>query len=248
MNPRQRRGVLLIVLAVVGAIGVFVALGSYVAGVRSEVGPKVSVLALAKRAQVQQPITDDMVKVVRMPRRWVPPGTLRDRISLLGRVASADLPAGSLLQEGLLAPPPSLRPGERELTILVGADTGVAGRIGPGDYVDIEATFSGQGGAGDDTPPRSQIVVPRARIVAVGLPERAARGRTERNPQTGAAPVEAQLPVTFALTPAQTLVVAYAESFADEVRLALARKGDRTLVPPAQREFQLPPPRNGGGR
>ena len=48
MNPRQRRGLLLLVIAGLGLLGVFVLVASYVADVRTEVDPKVELLALSK--------------------------------------------------------------------------------------------------------------------------------------------------------------------------------------------------------
>lgn len=237
MNPRQRRGVALLVVAAVGAGIVLVTLADYVGEVRSRVGPMTTVLELRSSAGVNQEITPDMVRPVQVPRRWAPRTALSDPDSLVGNVAVADMPAGLRLQRGMLSPPPALEAGQRELTILVGADTGVAGRIQAGDYVDIAATFSG----GQDEPPRSQILVPRARIVGLGLPERVTRrapGRSDNAPPV----TQERLPVTFALTPPQTLVVTYAESFANEVRLVLTRRGDRGTVPPERREYQLPPP------
>src|SRR5687768_16064880 len=41
MNPRQRRGILLLTLAALGLLGVFALVAGYVADVRAEVDPKV---------------------------------------------------------------------------------------------------------------------------------------------------------------------------------------------------------------
>lgn len=234
MNPRQRRGVLLLVLATLAAVGVFVAVGSYVSDVRSEVLPKVAVLKLAESATAQEPVAPAQVQTIYVPERYAPRNALRDPISLVGRVASSNLPAGSFLQEGMLEPAPTVSAGERELAILVGADTGVAGRVRPGDYVDIEATFPGD----EKHAPQSQIVVPRARVVAIGLPKRV----TTKLPNGAVSTPQEEVPVTFALTPQETLVVTYAESFADQVRLALARKNDESRVPRAQRRYRLGAP------
>ena len=132
MNPRQRRGILLLTLSALGLLGVFVLVAGYVADVRAEVDPKVRVLALDKPAEKDKAITDDMVKTIELPRRWAPKTALRDRARLIGQVATADAPAESILQEGMLGPPPELATGEREIAILVDAETGVAGKIDPG--------------------------------------------------------------------------------------------------------------------
>ena len=78
-----------------------------------------------------------------MPRRWAPQTALRDRGQLVDLVAGADLPPDTLLQEGMLERPARARPGQREIAIMVDAETGVAGKIGPGSVVDIIATFAG---------------------------------------------------------------------------------------------------------
>src|SRR3954454_19081238 len=72
MNPRQRRGILLLTLAALGLLGVFVLVAGYVADVRAEVDPKGAVLALAKPAERDKAITDDMIKAVELPKRWAP--------------------------------------------------------------------------------------------------------------------------------------------------------------------------------
>jgi pilus assembly protein CpaB len=238
MNPRQRRGILLLTLAALGLLGVFALVAGYVADVRAEVDPKVRVLALAKPAERDKAITDDMVKTIELPERWAPSAALRDRSRLIAQVATADIPADAILQEGMLGPPPELATGQREIAILVDAETGVAGKIGPGRIVDIVATFAGNSDTGEK--PYSAVVVPGARIIDVGQPElQGGRGVQEQ-----AADPEQVVPVTFALKPREALVVTEAESFATEVRLALLRPGEESKLKKKQRVYVRPP--NGG--
>jgi pilus assembly protein CpaB len=238
MNPRQRRGILLLTLAALGLLGVFALVAGYVADVRAEVDPKVRVLALSKPAERDKAITDDMVKTIELPERWAPSAALRDRSRLIAQVATADIPADAILQEGMLGPPPELATGQREIAILVDAETGVAGKIGPGRIVDIVATFAGNAETGEK--PYSAVVVPGARIIDVGQPElQGGRGVQEQ-----AADPEQVVPVTFALKPREALVVTEAESFATEVRLALLRPGEESALKKKQRVYVRPP--NGG--
>ena len=65
MNPRQRRGILLLTLSALGLLGVFVLVAGYVADVRAEVDPKIEVLTLARPAEKDKSITDDMVRTTR---------------------------------------------------------------------------------------------------------------------------------------------------------------------------------------
>lgn len=233
MNPRQRRGLLLIAISALGLVVVFVLIAGYVSDVRREVDPKVRLLALTKPVDAFQAITDDMVREVEMPERWAPPAALRDRGQLVGLVAATPLTRSSLLQKGMLVAPPQLAPGQRELAILVDAETGVAGKIGPDSVVDIVATYPGS----DHNAAESRVVVPNARIVEVGAPRVEGR-RGVREQEADPAQV---VPVTFALTPEQVLVVSYAESNAFEVRLALLRPGDQSTLSARERAYSREP-------
>jgi pilus assembly protein CpaB len=234
MNPRQRRGILLLTLSALGLLGVFVLVAGYVADVRAEVDPKVHVLALSKPAEKDKAISDDMVRTMELPRRWAPQTALRDRGRLIGQVATADIPVGSVLQEGMVGSPPELATGEREIAILVDAETGVAGKISPGSMVDIVATFPGDEQQGVEA--ESNVVVPGARIIDVGQPElKGGNGVREQ-----AADPAQVVPVTFALAPKEALTVTYAESFAAEVRLALLRPGEESELKAEQRVYRRP--------
>jgi pilus assembly protein CpaB len=233
VNPRQRRGLLLIAVAALGLVVVFVLIAGYVSDVRGEVDPKVRLLALAKPVEAYQAIKDDMVKTVEMPARWAPPSALRDPGQLVGTVAAANLSADSLLEKDMLVAPPQLAPGQRELAILVDAETGVAGKIGPDSVVDIVATYP----ASQRKAPESRVVVSNARIIEVGVP-RLKGGRGVREQSADPSQV---VPVTFALSPEQVLLVSYAESNATEVRLALQRAGDQTELTPSQRSYHREP-------
>jgi len=237
MNPRQRRGILLLTLSALGLLGVFVLVAGYVSDVRAEVDPKVEVLELAKPAEKDKAITDDMVRTKELPRRWVSKTALRDRARLIGQVALADIPAGSVLQEGMLGSPPELASGEREIAILVDAETGVAGKISPGSIVDIVATFGGNDQEG--VPAESNVVVPGARFIDVGQPELKG-GNGVQEQQADPATV---VPVTFALDPKEALTVTYAESFAAEVRLALLRPGEESELKKKERVYRRPTPK-----
>lgn len=233
MNPRQRRGLLLIAIAALGLVVVFVLVAGYVADVRKEVDPKVSLLALAKPVSAHQAITDDMVKAVEMPERWAPPSAMRDPGELVGLVAATDLKPDTLLQNDMLIAPPQLAPGQRELAILVDAETGVAGKIGPDSVVDLIATYPGS----QTKAPESRVVVPSARIIEVGQP----RLKGGNGVQEQAADPGQVVPITFALTPEQALVVSYAESNATEVRLALLRPGDSEELTSKQKVYRREP-------
>ncbi len=128
----------------------------------------------------------------------------------------------------MLEAPPQLAAGQREIAIMVDAETGVAGKIHPGSVVDIIATYSGS----ETAPAQAEVVVPGARVIDVGVTVTKGDGKVQ---QQDAQP-QSVVPVTFALTPEQDLAVTHAESFASEVRLALLRPGDLSELTKKQRD------------
>jgi pilus assembly protein CpaB len=244
MTPRQRRGVLLLFVAGIGAILVFSLISGYVADVRKDVEPKTAVLVLTRAVPELQPIPPDALALKSVPEKWVGRQALRDPSQIGALVPNTELPAGVELQQGMLIEPPALQKGQQEISILINADTGVAGKLRPGDLVDVLATF--QPDQQTRSPASARTIIRRARIVTIGLPRSASRPGSNDNPlRQGAADNQQVLvPVTFALRPTLGLRLTYAETFASEIRLSLIRRGDEARkLPKAKREYTLPPTR-----
>lgn len=229
MNPRQRRGLLLIGIALVGAVAVFLAVSGYVSDVRTQVEPLAQALVLNEDVEPYQPI-GDRVQTITVPERWLPEGVLQSAAELGDLVSTVPLPSGTMLQDGMLVQPPRLEEGQRELAILVDAETGVGGKIAPNTAVDIYATFDseGQGGA----PPEASIVVENAKIIDVGV-----QTTTTQPTQAGAFEEEEVVPVTFALSVDESLRLTYIESFSTSVRLALRNPVDEEEIDTEQRRY-----------
>lgn len=209
MNPRQRRGVLLMILAALGAVAVFVVVLSYVGQVRAQVGNMRPVLQLTRDVPANTAITGDMVKQVQAPQKWTPDTMVTTHADLQGMVAATDLPQGAYMQEGMLVPSPALQQDQREIAIMIDAETGVAGKVDPGSVVDIYAAFPGN----QDDSSCAVRVLSSVRVINVGelTTEEDASNSAEQNDV---------VPVTFALSARQSLELTYAESFAETVRLA----------------------------
>lgn len=197
-----------------GAVLVFVAIAAYVAQVQASLPTMTRVYRLADKVRAFDEVPSGILEEVEIPEAAAPPSAVLSESQLQGVVAAADLAPGSILQNDMLVPAGSIRSGQREIAILVSAETGVAGRITPGSQVDIYATFE------DQETRCAGLLIPRARIVAVGVAKaQAVPGRAGDIVQKEA------LPVTFALSPASSQRLVYAESFAQEVRLALRAPG-----------------------
>lgn len=231
MNPRQRRGVLLMIFAALGAVVVFVSVLSYVGQVRAQVGNMRSVLQLTKDVPANTTITADMVRQVEAPTKWTPDTLFGDVAALQGKVAATDLSAGAFLQQGMLIPAPALQQNQREIAIMINAETGVAGKVEPGSVVDIYATFDG----GQDQSSSCAVrVLSNVRVIDVGeltSAEETSGGQAEQNDV---------VPITFGLSAEQSLELTYAESFADTVRLARIGGVGNDTAPDVGRVCEVP--------
>jgi Flp pilus assembly protein CpaB len=225
VNPRQRRGALLIVVAAIGAVGVFFLGARYLSDVRSQLGPMVTVIAAAEDLPPFATPDASSLLIAEVPQRWLPPNSFTDTSQIGDRVTAAAVPAGTVLSAGMFLDRPAIEPGEREIAILVDAETGVGGKLTSGAVVDIFATFAGT----DDEPPSVRIVVQRAEIIEVGSPVDATQDGFDRG-SVGFASSE-RLPVTFRLSVEDARTLAFVESFATSVRLALRSPLDDDILP-----------------
>ncbi|MBE6482335.1 MAG: Flp pilus assembly protein CpaB [Actinomyces ruminicola] len=231
MNPRQRRGVLLLLVTLLGAALTFVGVAAYVSSVSSQVGPMTQVLELTTDVEAMHKITESDVEVVEVPKRWAPDNAVSSYGQVEGLVTVGAYTTGSVLQTGMLTDPPGLSEGNREVAIMVDAETGVAGRISSGDYVDIIATVEDE-----NTKERTaQVVVQNALIINVGVTT-----TVESEDSSGAFSESQAVPVTFALSTTDSLKVAYAESFAIKLRLALRGTGDNAPLTDDQSVYSAP--------
>jgi pilus assembly protein CpaB len=230
MNSRQRRGVVLLVVSALCAVAAFAGVLVVVGDARSEVGPKITAYRLSKDVAAYSQVTAAQLQKVEIPRRYLPATAVRDLSELQGRIAAAPLRRGSLLQTDMVAGRPALRAGQMEIAIMIDAETGVAGKINPGSRVNIFATFAGKR---DTDPDTSQIIVAGARVIGVGTI------RAFDESQDSQRLADQGVPITFALGAEDAQRVAYAESFAKHVRLALVAPGDESGIPPGDRSYTL---------
>lgn len=207
MNPRQRRGVILMILSSLLAVAVFFGVASYVSGINSRVGPMTTVYQVTEDLNAFSQLTADKVEAVEVPVRWVDEASRLSVQDIEGRTVAVPLSAGSRITMDLLVPPSDLNPNEREVAINVDAVTGIAGRIRPGDRVDVYAVFADTPGL----PNQSRILVRNVRVVSVG--------GTQQVQERTTGELQDVIPVTMALVPQDALAITYASTFATEVRL-----------------------------
>ncbi|MEU8519611.1 Flp pilus assembly protein CpaB [Streptomyces sp. NBC_01216] len=231
MNSRQRRGVLLLLLSVLCALGAFAGVLSVISDANAKVGPEVTAYRIRKDVAPYTALEAAQFEKVSMPERWLSATAVTDLAQIRGKIAVTTLRKGSLLQSDMIVRRPALRPGQQEIAIMIDAATGVAGKITPGATVNIYATFAGERGG---APAQSKVIVSNARVLDVGTLTPITAGRDERGSQATEA-----VPITFALSTLDTQRVAYAESFAEHVRLALVAPGGENTVTPGDRTYTL---------
>jgi pilus assembly protein CpaB len=200
------------ILAALGAVVVFITVVGYVGSVRAEVGVMTDVLRLKQAVPAYSSVTGSMVERVRVPRKWAPQTMITDMAELNGKVAAADLQQGAHLQKGMLVSAPMLQPGQREIAIMIDAETGVAGKVQPGMLVDIYATYQTQEGQRQTA--CAARIVKTARVIQVGQ-------LTTEHDTRNAANTNQVVPITFALSATDSLKLTREESFATKIRLAL---------------------------
>lgn len=209
MNPRQRRGVIFMLLAGLTALVLFFVAVNYVSSVNAKVSPTVTVFQAAKQIDAYSVVDEDDLEPVKVPKKWTSPETIDEKRSLVGRRVSFNVAKGTYLGTDMLLPPSSLNRDEREIALTVDAKTGIAGRVRSGDFVDVYAVFGEDAQRG-----ASRVLVRGVRVVSV-------RGIETRSETSSRDELEQQqvIPVTLALKPTAALAVTYADAFAKTVRL-----------------------------
>ncbi|MBT2492584.1 Flp pilus assembly protein CpaB [Streptomyces sp. ISL-96] len=231
MNSRQRRGVILLLLSVLCAFGAFAGVLSVISDVNSKVGPEVAAYRLKSDVAPYKQLDAGQFEKISMPKRWLSANAVTDISEVRGKIAVTQLQKGSLLQSDMIVKKPELGSGEQEIAIMIDAATGVAGKINPGSSVNIYATFEGED---EGQPNKSQVIVSGARVLDVGKITALEPGKNDRSRRATDA-----VPITFALNTLDAQRVAYAESFAEHVRLALVADGSDTTISPRDREYTL---------
>ncbi|MEU4208685.1 Flp pilus assembly protein CpaB [Streptomyces sp. NPDC026206] len=239
MNSRQRRGIVLLLLSALCAVGAFAGVFSVIHDAESKVGPETTAYRLKSDVPAYQDLEREQAafEKISMPRRWLPATAVTDLSTVRGKIAVTPLRKGSLLQNDMIVSRPALEAGKQEIAIMIDAATGVAGKIRPGSKVNIYATFDTKE---QGAKPVSKVIVTAAQVIDVGRltpfkrdgESRSGGGTTTR--QAGEA-----VPITFALDTRDAQRVAYAESFASHVRLALIAPGSDGAVSGGDRTYTL---------
>jgi pilus assembly protein CpaB len=208
---------MLVVVAAAGLLGVFLLIADYVSSVSKQVGAKISVVTLVSPLNPYQPVSPNMLAETSVPQKWAPRNAITDPGQLIGLVSQVPLSAGTELQQGMLAPAPTLTQGQRAMSLLITADTGAGLQIQPGDLVDVLASYQG-GGQNGGVHNRVVVVVPSVKVLTV------------EQPAGGAG--SGSVPAILSVTPVQAQQMLYAQSFATKLILTKVAAGSAPANPP----------------
>jgi pilus assembly protein CpaB len=222
LNPRQRQGLLLVMIAAAGLLGVFLLIANYVAGVSKQVGPKTQILVLIRPLPAYHAVSTADLGEITVPVKWAPANALTEPSEALGLVSTTQLQAGTDLQGGMLSELPTVQPGDQEAAFTIDAETGVAGQLQPGSLVDVVAVYGSGGRAGKGY---AEFVARDVRVVNVG--------------QLGGS---GSAPIILSLSPQQSLAISYAESTASKMRFVLDAQGSSTTPAPVPPYSPSPTP------
>ncbi|MFD3555657.1 Flp pilus assembly protein CpaB [Streptomyces goshikiensis] len=229
MNSRQRRGVILLLLSVLCALAAFTGVLMVIGDVNSKVGSEVVAYRVKGDIAPYSPLSAGQFEQITVPKRWLSDTAVTDLGAVKDKIALTTLKKGSLLQTDMFVARPQLQAGEQEIAIMIDAATGVAGKITPGARVNILGTFKGKK---PTDPDQSVVMVAGARVINVGKLTPLDKSSDKKGPSEA-------VPITFALSTKDTQRVAYAESFAEHVRLALVAAGTEAPVSPGDRWYTL---------
>jgi pilus assembly protein CpaB len=197
------------VLSVLVAMSVFVILTNYVRSVDSQIRPLTTVYQATAPIDAYTPLSETNLEPVQVPERWTSPASRLELPELDGRRVGFRIEAGTTISSDMLIPPSDLSSTEREVAINVDPVTGLAGRVRPGDRVDIYTVFADVEGL----PAQVRVLVRDVRVVSIG-----GRQTIVENTDQGIEQSDV-VPVTLALEPSDSLAVTFANSFGQETRL-----------------------------
>ena len=95
MNPKQRRGLLLMLLSAVGAVAVFLGVVSYVSRINAEVGPKTDVFVVDRDLAPFTAVLPDDLRTEEVPTKYVTAEMVVDEQEFLGQKTVGAVSAGA---------------------------------------------------------------------------------------------------------------------------------------------------------
>ena len=220
MNPRRRRALLLLSLALASGGLAATQVSHTVGEVERRVGRPVPVVVAAKDLSPERALRPGELAVREVPARYVPPGAVASTEEVSGLRTAVPVAAGSYLTSNQLEGATArsgLGRGQRAVEVSVAGGDALSQSAAPGGRVDVLVSTEGGSGRG-----RSFLALEDVELIGfrAGGGETPASGAdSQRRAPTGVA--------TLRVTLRQAVYLTAAENFAREVRLLPRPPGDR---------------------
>ena len=202
----------------------------YLNSLEREVGEKIEVVVAAQEIPARTLITEYMVKLDEIPRKYARDSYLQYVEQVVGFVPLISLSKGDILQRNALVKD-RVPPERRAMAIAVDQVTGVGGLLVGGDRVDILVSYTGADGSNMTTLLLNDIEI----LEVPGQPSAMGGGLVgvvgealvpEEFSQLE--PFTAGTTVVLTLGLEDAMKLTYMDNFAEEVRLILRRHDDKT--------------------
>ena len=235
MNPRRRRGLLLLCVAL--ASGGLAASEVHEREERAAVrlGPEVDVLVAARDIEARGRVTRGDLGVRRVPARFVPPDALPSAEAVVGARTATAVAAGAYLTASLFEDgnrrDDALQRGERAVTVEVAGASGLA-ELQPGARVDVlVSTETGAAGG------RTTMALAGAELLRVEAGAAATYdGVDAADGPTAAGPTAL---ATLRVSVEEAIYLTAADNFAREIRLMPRPRGDHSRAGGTVSQAQL---------
>lgn len=249
MRHQKRRGLIFGALAVVLAVITGLLFTSQIAALERKIGDLQRVVVVKQDVPARTLLTPELLEVTELPRQWSHPmyvQSIEDVANL--RITVIPLTKGAIIRQSDVAPVNGLEGGWRAVSIGVNPVAVLADRVQAGSRVDVvvsyESTFLDEQGS-EITEKRTTTLMNDVEVLAVaGGPEpeytRALPTDEEGEQETEGLSEADRMRLlrlnndviaTLKVQPADAQQLAYMDTYATDIRLALRRADDRAIEP-----------------
>lgn len=255
MRHQKRRGFLFGLFAVILAVVTGLLFTSRLAALERQIGERQRVVVAKQNIDPRQLITADMLEVRDIPRMFAHPSYVQSIEDVANqRIAVVPLQQGMIIRQTDVAPTNGLEAGWRAVSIAVNPVAVLADRVNAGSRVDVvvsyETTFiDAQGeqvsekrtrtvlsdvevlGVAGAPRTQAQVQAPNASAQAQGGFFGAQPQTSPLTPSTGYELRDSTVIATLKVRPEDAQQLAYMDTYATDIRLALRRPDDRAIEP-----------------
>lgn len=201
----------------------------YVKQARGASPQTVTVWTPATEIPLGMSITDEMLKPMNFPASLLPPGAIRDKAKLIGRVVKSITPSGVPVLDSMLLPAGAMpglyvKPGFRAAAVKIDESSGVDNHLQPGCRVDVIGFFTVRDKGRQET--ISRVIIEDVEVAAVGERLEPEYGEDEKDPKKKPKPARA---ATLLVKPDKVALLHLAEQ-RGKIKLVMRNDEDSSVI------------------